>query len=292
MDLTYSFRSPFEVYGMGLGIQNRDWLSNFSDYRGFGDIELGMKIGKEEAKLFQIGVMGYGILPTGKDGFSNGSSQWGGRGLMTFDLSKREGLAPLRFHGNIGYNGYNRGREDELLLGLGIELPTPLFTPMIELTSEQDLDHSFFENPIRFTSGIRFLTPFGPVFDLGYDVNLSKENGLLKIEPHDWSLLLGIQFETSLQLFTPNTGTITGKVTDSETGEPLSASLVLLREEGIDEGSDPKTGLFTFKKIGPGLKTLQVTLKGYKRKILPVFVKRGDTTVRDVSLVKSEEPIR
>ncbi|MCH7761073.1 hypothetical protein IIA15_06695, partial [candidate division TA06 bacterium] len=208
LDVTYTPFHSIELYGAGKRMRNRDWLSNGVLQNGFGDTEVGLKVGRSATKAFKFGAMGYGILPTGEEtwGVSNGSSQWGGRGLVTVDLTQVEGVAPLRFHGNVGYN-INRSKlkKDAFLFGLGMELSSNPFTPFIEFTTEQSSDHSFFENPVRFTSGIRFTSPFGPIFDFGYDVNLSKEvpNFLYsntKIEPHDWSLLLGIQFETSLHL--------------------------------------------------------------------------------------------
>jgi hypothetical protein len=287
LDLSYTPLEPVEIYGTGLVIQQRMQFSGVPTRSGFGDTEIGFKLGKSVSSLFNGGVMGFGILPSGKDGFSNVASEWGGRGLFSLNLGEIKGTAPLGIHGNIGYHGNRKGREDELLLGLGLELPTLLFTPIVEFTSEQDLENPFFENPVRFTSGIRFESPFGFIFDFGYDVNLVQDDPIDTLQQHDWSLLFGVQFSTSLGLLTPKTGKIKGIVTDHDSGEPLSVTLQLLREEGNPITSDSQSGEFTIKNVSPGLKTLQIRLEGYKTRILPVFVKEGETTIRNVTLKKS-----
>jgi hypothetical protein len=287
LDVSYTPLEPVEIYGTGLGIQQRMQFSGVPTRSGFGDFEIGFKLGESDSSLFNGGIMGFGILPSGKEGFSNDALEWGGRGLLSLSLGEINGTAPLGIHGNIGYRGNRKGREDELLLGLGLELPTLLFTPIVEFTSEQDLENPFFENPARFTSGIRFESPFGFVFDFGYDVNLVQDAPVDTLQQHDWSLLFGVQFSTSLGLLTPKIGKIKGKVMDHDTGEPLSATLQLLREKGNPITSDSNSGEFTFKNVTPGLKTLQIRLEGYKNRILPVFVKEGETTIRNVTLKKS-----
>ena len=283
VDLTYTPLDRLELYGIGIAIQQRFQYTGEPKRSGFGDLEMGFKIGAMEKSWVEVGGMGYGIFPTGAEGFSNELFQWGGRGLLALKGS------PLEFHGNVGYNRNERGREDLLLLGFGIHLPTSLFSPTIEFTSEQDLKSPFLENPLRFTSGLRFHSPFGPVIDFGYDVNLTNENGFPLLEPQDYSLLLGVQLITSLSLFTSKTGTIMGRVLDSETGEPLEANLLILREKRGVVLCDSRTGTFTIHKVLPGLKTLEVTCKGYKKKILPVLVKQSERSEREISLEKIEE---
>lgn len=284
LDLSYTPIDHLEIYGIGVGIQEKIQTIGEPHRSGFGDLEMGMKLGAMKKNWIQLGGMGYGIFPAGEEDFSNDYFQWGGRGLVTLELD------PLHFNGNMGYHGNPGGRGDRLLLGLGIQLPTSLFSPMIEFTTEQDLGNPFFENPLRFSTGLRFRSPFGPVFDFGYDVNLTKEEeGYSPYPSLDWSLLLGVQFETSLHLFSPKTGTIMGKVMDSKTGEPLEATLLILREKGGGVLCDSKSGSYTLPKVLPGLKTIEVTSLGYRKKLLPVLVKKGEITIRDIPLEKTEE---
>lgn len=279
-DMTYGLFEPFEIYGMGLGIEDRLQIVGEPHRSGFGDLEVGAKFRNWKRGVFRVGVMGYGVLPTGGEGVSKGSFLLGERGILTLDFQEKERGVPLRFHGNLGVEG----KMDEILLGVGVDLSTPLFNPIIELTMEELPDSVFSKNPIRLNSGLRFLSPFGPVFDFGYEVNLKKESMLSPVETYDWKLLLGVEFATSFRLFQSKEGYITGKVRDSETGEPLSAEILLLREERGVIQSDPETGNFVIEKVKPGLKTLQVTREGYDKKILPVLVKKGESTVREITL--------
>lgn len=90
---------------------------------------------------------------------------------------------------------------------------------------------------------------------------------------------------TSASAFAQN-GTLTGTVTDSETGETVPGANVLLEEiqRGAATNSD---GEYRISDIPVGTYTLRVTFVGYKANIQQIQVQSGENTV-DVDLVPGE----
>ena len=80
------------------------------------------------------------------------------------------------------------------------------------------------------------------------------------------------------------TGKISGRITDSETNEPLIAANVLLEDANLGAASDVN-GYYYIINVKPGIYNLIVDMIGYKRLTLEnVRVSVNRTTAIDVSL--------
>lgn len=78
-------------------------------------------------------------------------------------------------------------------------------------------------------------------------------------------------------------GTITGKVTDAETGETTPGANVLLVES--EQGTATNTdGTYTIENIAPGTYTLRVTFVGYDTYQQQVEVSAGETVTQNIAL--------
>ncbi len=81
-------------------------------------------------------------------------------------------------------------------------------------------------------------------------------------------------------------GTITGTVTDAETGEPLPGANVVVSSPSVQTGAATRTdGAYMVQNVPPGTYTVTVSYIGYGQKVLTdVQVTAGQTTKLDVSL--------
>jgi outer membrane protein OmpA-like peptidoglycan-associated protein len=235
--------------------------------------------------------------------FSSNGFDGGGSFLLTFQTP---GEVPVLFHGNVGYI-YRSYAPDmigsQLLAGVGTEVRVGYVTPFIEFTTEQwlqDSNDSLGTSPMRISPGIRFSTPFGMGLDLGADFRVSSENSALP-DTHfyvttglgaapPWVLHFGISYLYDLIVVTPpkapEKGEISGKVSDSETEEPLGATISFPSDTTIQSTtSDPATGLYKIT-VPPGTYRIHVEKNGYKYKDVPVEVVNTKTSLVDVALTK------
>jgi len=80
------------------------------------------------------------------------------------------------------------------------------------------------------------------------------------------------------------TGKITGKVVDANTGEPLPGANIVLKETTIGAATDIN-GTFLILNVPPGRYSLEVSMIGYSKQLMPdVFVQIDLTTRLDFSL--------
>jgi TonB-dependent receptor len=113
-----------------------------------------------------------------------------------------------------------------------------------------------------------------------------KHNLLIKI----FALLIFSNF-ISQQVWAQKPGKITGKITDSKTGETLISALVKI------EGTDKKAytdveGKYNFNVLAPGKYTLNYEYMGFKSKIVTdVEVKAGDVSSLDIVMDKSDNEL-
>lgn len=84
------------------------------------------------------------------------------------------------------------------------------------------------------------------------------------------------------------TGTITGTVTDAETGEPLPGANVVATEAGVGGAADGD-GVYVITGLPAGEYTLRVTFIGYQEAELTATVRAGETTERDIPLAPGVE---
>jgi outer membrane protein OmpA-like peptidoglycan-associated protein len=79
-------------------------------------------------------------------------------------------------------------------------------------------------------------------------------------------------------------GTITGRVTDVKTGDPLAATVSFPGTSLSDITTDPATGVFTVKDVEVGVVPVLVSADGYQNGSASVNVKDGEVTTQDFEL--------
>ena len=97
------------------------------------------------------------------------------------------------------------------------------------------------------------------------------------------ALLLVITLTPGLLWAQSATGTISGKVVDGKTGEPLWSANVLLKGTGLGAPSDAK-GSYVISNVPPGTYTLRVSYIGYRESEVEVTVDRGSVLTHDFKL--------
>lgn len=86
-------------------------------------------------------------------------------------------------------------------------------------------------------------------------------------------------------LLIAQTGTLSGKVTDRQTGEPLPGATVAVKGSSAMVITNNE-GYYTLSSVPAGSITLLVSYSGYEKATLPVTVREGTTTV-DVALTRT-----
>jgi len=86
----------------------------------------------------------------------------------------------------------------------------------------------------------------------------------------------------STELFAGN-GKISGKVTDSSTGEPLLGATVILKGTSLGSATDFE-GKFLISQAPEGQQILSISYIGYNKKEEPITIKTGETVKIDIKL--------
>jgi iron complex outermembrane receptor protein len=102
-------------------------------------------------------------------------------------------------------------------------------------------------------------------------------------------LLLMLMFCFQLTVFAQNTGRISGKITDKQSGEPLIGATVTVRGSGASAISD-NDGMFTISNVKTGKITIEISYVGYADVVLTVDVAAGSTASADAALSVSGRP--
>ena len=84
--------------------------------------------------------------------------------------------------------------------------------------------------------------------------------------------------------FAQHSGTVSGTVKDSQTGEPLPGANVMLVKTSLGASTDVD-GKYAIKDVPPGSYTLRATYVGYTEKQVSVQVKEGQALKQDFRLV-------
>ena len=82
------------------------------------------------------------------------------------------------------------------------------------------------------------------------------------------------------------TGTVTGVVTDSTTGDPIPGVSILVSGTQIGTSTDAN-GEYDLTGVPAGQQTLEVTFVGYRNERVPVDVQPNATTTRDIQLAEA-----
>lgn len=99
--------------------------------------------------------------------------------------------------------------------------------------------------------------------------------------------LLIIAFHTAV--FSQNTGSVNGKVTDKQTMEALPGATVTIKGVGSSVITNNE-GYFVFQKLNAGKIILVISYVGYEELELPIVVTDGSTTIADAGLTLDNRP--
>ncbi len=92
-----------------------------------------------------------------------------------------------------------------------------------------------------------------------------------------WIILFLFSFMLCFPLYPQVSGSITGFVLDEKTQKPLASVNIVIDKTVLGASSD-KDGVFTIRRISPGVYTLNISMMGYRSKrIKNVSVQRGKT---------------
>ncbi len=175
-----------------------------------GDLKLGSKLTLHVSPLVRVGLLGRVTFPTGKEhrAYAGYPGFWGressaaaAMALLTADIGSVGG-SPLRVHANAGWQNEPEfddvDPDDLLLLGGGLEIPTPQLAFYVELTTEQMYSNdtlSFSENPIRVTPGLRLGDPLSGTLDLAASFYIHDRD---VVPTPEWEASIGITLTSGL----------------------------------------------------------------------------------------------
>jgi len=284
----------FELFCWGGAV--REYV--VKDGWGYHGLVPGVKLSLPIIPVFKLGALGaYSFYPIlddfrgewyfGKFGlpFVNGLI-WSG--LATFDFREVADWTPL-LHVNYGQamDSYDDAEIDEPVentittLGAALEYPIDKLDVFVEFVAQQAGEDGLFDNTSRMfvSPGVKigYLKPL--IIDLGASVGLSDA-------APDLELIAGIGVQGKLwKPRKPTTGTVAGRVIDSETGMGVPAMVTLPGLEFLPMATDPVLGTFEFGKLAPGTVVLEAKADGYLPGQQVVGIRVGMTNQVEFALV-------
>ena len=261
--------------------------------QGFGDTNLGLKLSYpgELSEYVHLGLQGFVVLPTGgsdlgivgvREGYFTRDETYGG-GKVLIDLS----FEKFDCHLNGGFVAVTENSQfpvtfgpvsNQIVFGGGMEYEAgPMVTLFAEVTGEHT-DADFLEEKmaLRFTPGVRLFGQSTPV-DVAVDFRLSPEES----GQPDWNVIMGFSVGSMLR---PTSGVLFGKVTDAETGEPVSAAITFPGTMIQQVSTDQISGSFDVD-LPPGEYTVLVSNPDYYSQTKKtVIIKAGKRTLLDFNL--------
>ena len=204
--------------------------------------------------------------------------------------------------------------EDNVLdIGFGLEFPTQFAIIFTEYSLKEFTDRDDARNSIAyFTPGIRFITRSGAMMDITFDIGLTDFNPTYQDLGHslyqqgavddedriqrspfpnggsnDWAIGINMAFSSDLiQEEVKTTGTVSGMITDAETGEAVSATISFPGTTILPVYSDSETGFYTVV-VPEGSIPFTVNADGYLPASATVVIEGGQTLVKDYILQPS-----
>lgn len=255
------------------------------------------------------------------DEILSGSSP--GRGFIPFRGHEPDGelgilmdfsVFPLTLSTNLGYLAIgkpkldflgNKGvRSHELHFGGGVQVETsPYVRLVLEVVGERILNDSLrnsydlagnrlYPDTFHITPGMRFVSSSGFSFSFGGDVALSRFDFIPDIQTNPgedpiWNVFVDFSVTSSLLKApeAPPAATLTGKITDSETGEPLGAEITFPGTEIPGVTSNSETGIYT-ATLTPGPIRTRASKEGYRWVEKGAQLKKDGTVILDFALEK------
>jgi outer membrane protein OmpA-like peptidoglycan-associated protein len=226
--------------------------------------------------------------------FSRGKLDYGIKALFSYRVAAEN---PVGIHINLGYLTHNKSEKNELSYGTGVEFNYANFTPFVEITRSEGVS----KRAIYISPGImtRYKNSY---FNVGLNFNINNVDPKTEIDTVNYiangkgvtpswrfNLSFGQGFDFIKPTPPPPIGTLAGKVTDKETGEPLTATINF---PGIDTVIQTDTSGAYKIELAPGMVLVGVSKEGYKSpKGTTVIVKDGKTVYLSFELKKEGKPI-
>lgn len=243
------------------------------------------------------------LVKAGFRPFLKTRTEFGGQLLSSIELES------MSFHTAIGY--FNAGQlyeeSEELLREYNEHYPDSLYSPknrilwgvgssveigkwvelFAEVTGRKILEKpSSLSDTIYLSPGIRFKSPLGSILEISGDYALVE--GI-----PTWRVGIGLSATTALipppppPPKPPALATITGTVTDEETGETLIAEISFPENPELTSTITTETGIYE-KSLPAGRYVVQAEKEGYRWKRRVIILKEGEQKVVDFALSKKE----
>jgi outer membrane protein OmpA-like peptidoglycan-associated protein len=307
-----------------------DFVGYFDASWGLGDFMASVKYSYQLKDWLYIGGAGWLTLPLNKayadsaadyDGFwyrddvriqvrrpflTTGRPAFGVMALCTAEYP------PVVGHANVGFSYYSQEYYDCTMglvtqndpvvdLGIGVEAPTSLGIPFVELTARYLTARSGSEGygmPARICGGFRVTEDTGNYMDLIGIIGLTKHDrnvadpyktGELPVPggiPGSWGVMIAMGFDRSLVGGVSSTGTIGGTILDAQTGSPLAATVTFVDSDRPPVSTNPETGVFSVQ-LPAGLYVARIESEGYTPGSVTLSVEGGRSTPADVLLSRA-----
>ncbi len=186
-----------------------------------GDTRLGLKFQTPFSGRSLISAVRMFVnLPTAKysnvpfEPYSSGKVGIGAQLIMTADMTDSFPLFPLKAHLNLGFFDQNIrdqlfiDEEDQYIIGAGIKFPVRSSVVYTEYTAEVFSNNPavtvYSLNSQRVTQGLKFLGPWGLIFDFAVDISLSQKppannNSDFIKQYADWKVIFGFNYPMRLK---------------------------------------------------------------------------------------------
>ncbi len=200
--------------------------------------------------------------------FTSGRTNYGGR--LLFSYTRRRNF-PLEVNLNLGYLTHNKDRDGDLIsYGVGMGFIFRNIVPYIEVSGKERVDKDKGPRLLYLTSGVKIGNSAGSHMNLAFNYNIDGlEEGVEEYFPSSYisigeratpSWSLNISYVTGFSFSKPpkQRSLIAGKIIDSETGEPLVATMTL-PDTNVTTDS---TGEYSIQ-TAEGSYTIKATKDGY-----------------------------
>ena len=208
---------------------------------GIGDTEVQLKlVAPPPSQYVKLGVLGYASFPTGSKErrFTTEETEYGLRGLVTFDMSQVDAFVPTKIHCNVGYR-FNRNEE----FGYGIFQPnnpnSSGFYPPAYPEVPTDEGNSF-NDLFQFGAGVEFPVKTASIF-IEFNWDKLRNADFSDIDP-----VIADSLTQNKYTLTPGVSLIS----ENGVGVTFAADLNLNSEENPAMANPPDLAVYFMLSIG------------------------------------------
>lgn len=215
---------------------------------------------------------------------------------------------------NLGFASYGLKFEDDPQFGpidtrdgaiefaLGADYPTPMVIPFAEFSMRAFTSRSgsAYSMPMALLGGIRLVDRSnGAYIDAAGQIGLTSfdrresdpldtgEPPLPGGVPASWGFLISLGFDSDLfETGVPGEGTVSGTVTDAESGQGVGATITLSGATAQPVSSDPSSGVFSVS-LPSGTYVAMAEAEGYMPMSITIVVEDGKAVPADFRLAPS-----